>query len=255
MNNMYTTLDETSKPVTLLLKGDSGAGKTYKAAQFPRPVFFNFDNNLSGLRKLPDDIRKGVRIINPRANDKGVVKSIDVWGNFIKQLEEVGSDSTVGTIVIDSLTTMAECLMDKVLKSDDPSVRVEIQHWGDSWRFFKWLGEELLCAADLDKHVVWIAHEQIKEYIDSKGVMIRPPKYFLSLGGKAKSDLDLFFTDVWRVYTKKISTPPYGVEYWIRSLPDEYHTAKTSLNVPPDFKWDDQKDSIMKQLSAGLITK
>lgn len=249
---MYSTLDETPKPVTLLLKGDSGSGKTWKAAQFPRPVFFNFDNNLSGLRKLPAELRSSVRIIDPRRNDSGPVKEVDVWGNFVKQLEIVGSDKDVGTIVIDSLTTMAEVLMDKVLKSGAPETRVEIQHWGDSWRFFKWLGENMLCATDLDKHVIWIAHEQIKEFIDPKGVTIRPPKYFLSLGGKAKSDLDLFFTDVWRAYTKTSGQAPYGVDYWIRSLPTDYHTAKTSLIVPPDFLWDKEKESIMKQLEAGL---
>lgn len=248
-----TTLDDTIKPVTLLLKGDSGSGKTWKAAHFPNPVFFNFDNNLSGLRNLPAELRKTIRIENPRLDKDGkAVKEIEVWNNFVKQLEVIGADKSVQTIVIDSLTTMAEVLMDKVLKSADPATRVEIQHWGDIWRYFKWLGEELLCAADLDKHVIWIAHETIKEYVDAKGATIRPPKYLLSLGGKAKSDLDLFFTDVWRTYTKTASTAPYGVEHWIRCLPTDYHTAKKSLVLPPDFKWDDQKESILKQLEAGL---
>lgn len=246
----YAALDDVAKPTTLLLKGDSGAGKTWKAAQFPRPVFFNFDNNLSGLRKLPPELRRVIKIMDPRMKNGKAVKPIEVWQNFVDQLELVGVDKEVGTIVIDSLTTMAEVLMDKVLKSADPATRVEIQHWGDVWRFFKWLGESLLCATDLDKHVVWIAHEQIKEYIDAKGVTIRPPKYFLALGGKAKSDLDLFFTDVWRAYTKKQTTAPYGVDYWIRSLPDEYHTAKSALQVPPDFLWDSQLSSILKQLGV-----
>lgn len=239
--------------MTLLLKGDSGSGKTWKAAQFPRPVFFNFDNNLSGLAKLPPELRATIRVKNPRKDKQGKkVEGINIWPNFVEQIAEVSADDTVGTIVIDSLTTMAEILMDKVLKNASPDARVEIQHWGDQWRFFKWLAESLLCATDLDKHVIWIAHEQIKEYIDAKGVTIRPPKYFLSLGGKAKSDLDLFFSDVWRAYTKKESKPPYGVEFWIRSLPDDYHTAKTSLVVPPDFIWDKEREGIMKQLEAGL---
>lgn len=243
---MYTSLDETSKPVTLLLKGDSGSGKTFKAAQFPRPVFFNFDNNLSGLRKLPDDIRKGVRIVNPRADDKGAVKALDVWANFVKQLEEVGKDASVGTIVIDSLTTMAEALMDKVLKSGDPSKAVEIQNWGEFARFMKWLGEELLCATDLDKHVVFLAHESVMvEKLTGK------VKYLLSIGGQTKSNFDLYFTDVWRSYTKPAKSGG-GVEYWIRTLPTEYHTAKSSLTLPPDFQWDTEKENILKQLAAGL---
>lgn len=243
--NLYKTLDATAKPVTLLLKGDSGTGKTYKASQFPRPVFFNFDNNLSGLRKLPTEVRKGIRIVDPRADDKGAVKSHDVWGNFIKQLEVVGQDPTVGTIVIDSLTTMAESLMDKVLKTGDPSKAVEIQNWGEFARYLKWLGEELLCATDLDKHVVILAHEQVfTEKLTGK------VKYFLSIGGQTKSNFDLYFTDCWRTYTKPNTAG--GVDYWVRTLATEYHTGKASLTLPPDFKWDEQVGSILKQLDEGL---
>jgi hypothetical protein len=242
----YATIDETPKPVTLLLKGDSGTGKTFKAAQFPRPVIWNFDNNLSGLRKLPEEVRKGVRVLDPRRNAKGEqVKDIEVWKNFTEQLEEVGQDPSVGTMVIDSLTTMAEILMDKILKTDDPGKAVEIQNWGEFARYMKWLGEHLLCANDLDKHVVFLAHESIlQEKLTGK------IKYQLAVGGQSKSNFDLYFTDVWRSYTKPAKDG--GVEYWIRTLPTDYHTAKSSLALPPDFKWDEQKDSIMKQLTAGL---
>jgi len=245
----YVNLDDTPKPVTLLLKGDSGTGKTYKAAQFPRPVLFSFDNNLSGLRKLPDDIRKGVRIIDPRRDDKGTVKAIDVWGNFVKQLEHVGADESVGTIIIDSLTTMAEALMDKVLKSEDPSKSVEIQQWGEFGRYLKWLGETLLCANDLDKHVVILAHETILQEKLTGRV-----RYLLAIGGQTKSNFDLYFTDCWRTYTKPAKAGG-GVEYWIRNLATEYHTAKCSLNLPPDFQWDAEKESIMTQLNKGLSVK
>ena len=247
MSTPYISLDSVLKPVTLLLKGDSGAGKTFKACQFPDPVLFNFDNNLSGLRKLPDEIRKNIRIINPRTGRDGKpVKEIDVWKNFVEILAEVGQDKTVGTIIIDSLTTMAEVLMDKVLKTADPGKAVEIQNWGEFARYLKWLGEELLCAEDLDKHVVILAHERLfEEKLTGK------VRYLLSIGGQTKSNFDLYFTDCWRVYTKPAKTGG-GVEYWIRTLPTDYHTGKTSLVLPPDFKWDDERENIFKQLAQGL---
>ena len=244
---MYDTIDNIPKPVTLLLKGDSGSGKTFKAAQFPRPVIWNFDNNLSGLRKLPDDIRRLVRVVDPRKDKAGKqVKDVDVWKNFTEQLSEVGEDKEVGTMVIDSLTTMAEILMDKILKSDDPGKAVEIQQWGEFARYMKWLGEHLLCANDLDKHVVFLAHESIMvEKVTGK------VRYLLSIGGQTKSNFDLYFTDVWRSYTKPAKQGG-GVEYWIRTLPTDYHTAKSSLVLPPDFQWDTQRDEIITQLNKGL---
>jgi len=246
---LYTSIDDTPKPVTLLLKGDSGSGKTWKAAHFPRPAFFNFDNNLSGLRKLPAEIKKNIKVIDPRKGDKGEqVKGTDVWANFVKQLEVVGQDPLVGTIVIDSLTTLAEALMDKIIKSDDPAKPVEIQNWGEFSRYMKWLGEHLLCANDLDKHVIFLAHESVVvEKITGK------VKYFLSIGGQTKSNFDLFFTDVWRSYTK--NKQDGSVEYMIRTLPTEYHTAKSSLALKPDFKWDDELANILTQVNAGLPTK
>lgn len=251
-NPQYETIDSVAKPVTLLLKGDSGAGKTYKAAQFPRPVIWNFDNNLSGLRKLPQEIRSGVRIKDPRKNKEGKqVSDIEVWKNFTDQLEEVSADSSVGTIVIDSLTTMAEVLMDKILKNADPGTRVEIQHWGDFSRYMKWLGEHLLCANDLDKHVVFLAHEQIVQ--EKIGNVLGSVKYLLSVGGQSKTNFGLYFTDEWRAYTKPRADG--DVDYMIRTLPTPYHTAKKSLDLKPDFKWDDEKNNIMKQLEAGLPVK
>ena len=247
--NTYETIDSVAKPVTLLLKGDSGTGKTFKAAQFPEPVLFNFDNNLSGLRKLPDEIRKKIRVKDPRKSKAGTqLKDIDVWKNYTEQLEEVGQDSSVGTIINDSLTTLAEILMDKIVKTDDPSKAVEIQHWGEFNRYIKWLGEHLLCANDLDKHVIFLAHESL--LIDK---ITGKTKYLLAVGGQSKSNFDLYFTDVWRSYTKPAKDG--SVEYWVRSLPTEYHTAKSSLVLPPDFRWDEEKPSIMKQLEAGLPGK
>src|SRR5690606_5313388 len=134
----YATLDTTPRPTTLLLKGPPGSGKTYKAAHFPRPVLFNFDNNLAGLRKVKPEVSKGVRLVHPRLGpNKKALPGPQVWSNFIKALEEVGKDASVGTIVIDCSTTLAEVLRHNILCSDDPVRRSEIQQWGDFTRYLK----------------------------------------------------------------------------------------------------------------------
>lgn len=253
--SIYANVASGDFPLTILLKGDSGTGKTTKAAKFPRPVLFNWDNNLSGLRKLPLELQRQVRVVDPRKDLKTgkEVPALSIFDNFVAQLEIVAEDKTVGTMIVDSITTMAESLMDKIIKSASPGAKVEIQHWGEFWRYCKWLGEELLCAPTLDKHVVWIAHEQLKEYLDPKGQAIRPPKYLLTLGGKAKSDLDMFFTDVWRCYNK--AGPNSVTEFWVRVNPTDYHTAKSSLTLPADFKWENEEANIIRQLNERLPLK
>lgn len=240
---MYQTLEAASKFRTLLLKGPSGAGKTFKAAQFPSPVFFNFDNNLSGLKKLPDEVKKTIKVVQPRLDvEKNTpVAGPKVWDNFIKQLAVVGEDASVKTIIVDSITTMAEALFDKLLGTSDPAKRMEIQMWGDFQRYLKFLGDEVLCASDLDKHVIFIAHEQMERDENTQSVVLT-----LSIGGKMRTTFDLYFSDVWRCFTK---LKGLETEYWVRTTAGANFTAKTSFTgLPAEFKWEDQKDAILKQL-------
>lgn len=241
----YSSLSDSlgARYLSLLMKGPPGAGKTTKAAYFPRPCFFNFDNNLSGLRKLPPEVQKRIKIVNPRLGPDGKpLKAEAIWKRFVDLLEVVLADPEVDTVIIDSLTTMAECLMDKILGSGDPSKRVEIQHWGDFQRYLKWLGEEVLCAPDRDKHIVFLAHEVMERDDLTSSI-----QYVLNIGGSLKTSYDLFFTDCWRVYTKVNGEK---IEYRVRTLPATNFNAKCSLDLPVDFAWDTEKDKVLKLLEV-----
>ena len=236
----YDKITDGQKPITLLLKGVPGSGKTKKAIEFPSPVLFNFDNNLSAVRKESKEIRDNLRIVHPRLIDGKACPPLMIWKNFIDMLAEVTADDSVRTIIIDSLTTLSECLMDMILKSPDPSRRVEIQHWGDFSRYMKWLGEDLLCATDLDKNVIFIAHET--EVIDKKTGMTKSQ---LNLGGNMKFSFDLYFTDCWRTRTVARGN---DTKFWVRTMPSDSHNAKCSLDLDPDFIWDDKKNEVLKQI-------
>ena len=228
-------------PVTLLLKGIAGTGKTFKAAHFPAPVFFNFDNNLAGLRRLPESIRKGIRVVDPRRDKDGKdLPKQGVWKNFVAQLGEVSQDDSVKTIVIDSLTTLGECLMDMIVGNGNPETKVQIQHWGDFQRYLKWLGEDLLCAKDLDKHIVFIAHEQME-----KDELTQQVVYTLNIGGRLRTSYDLYFSDCWRCFVRSSAT----TDFLVRTMPASNYNAKCSLNLPEQFKWEDQVANIQKQLA------
>lgn len=240
---MYKTLDQLKHPITLLLKGEPGSGKTRKAAMFPSPVFFNFDNNLSGLRKLPESIRKNVKVVDPFVDAKGnPVPDTKIWDNFVRLLAEVVQDPNVKTVVIDSLTTLASRLMDQILNSSAPTTKVMIQHWGDFARYLKWFGDEFLCDPTLDKHVIVIAHELM-----DKNEQTGEVKYLLNLGGQMKDSFDLYFSDVWRCYTK---IPMSGdTEYRVRTIPSNQARAKNSIEgLPADFVWDKEAQNIIAKL-------
>lgn len=238
-HSIYKRFDPSKTPITLLLKGGNGSRKTTKAVQFPSPCLFNFDNNLSGLRNLDQALVSKLKIVNPLEDVKTgkTVRDIDVWDNFIKQLEAVVADPTVKTIIIDSLTTLAERLMDKILKTGAPEVNMQIQHWGDFTRYLKWLGDDLLCATDLDKNVVFIAHENTQ----ADGRMV------LSIGSKQKESFGLYFSDVWRCFVKKGTSGP--AQYLVRVQPAPNFDAKCSLKgLPDEFEWEAQSAAIFSQI-------
>jgi hypothetical protein len=240
--SIYVSLDDSKQPLTLLLKGPPGTGKTTKAAHFPKPVFFNFDNNLSGLKKLPDAIRKEIRVVNPQVKDGKELDSASMWDNFVAQLTIVLEDPHVRTVVIDSLTTLAERLMDKVVGTSNPTVQVTQKHWGDFGKYLKWLADEVLCNPALDKNIIFIAHEQ-SEKDDASGKVF----YNLSIGGKMKSNFDLYFSNSWRCYCLQTMGNP--TEYRVRTAATHQFSAKCSLvGIPEDAKWEDISASILKQV-------
>lgn len=239
----YEKVTDAAAPVTLLLKGASGTGKTTKAAHFPKPAFFNFDNNLSGLRKLPAAVRDNIKIVNPLKDKSGKdVEPVKAWDNFVNQLEVVVEDKDVRTLIIDSGTTLAERLLDKVVGSADPAAKVQIQHWGDFQKYFKWLGDELLCNPSLDKNIIFIFHEQLKQDALTQNI-----SYVLSISTKLQSSFELYFSDSWRTFVKTPLGKP--TEYWVRCAPAPQFSAKNSLrDLPEEFQWESQAANILKQV-------
>lgn len=239
--SIYSPVQTEKVPITLLLKGDSGTGKTWKAAHFPKPAIFNFDNNLSALRKLPTEVKSKIKIVNPHLKNEKPVAGVQVFDNFIKQLEQVAEDEDVQTIVIDSITTMAETLMDKVVGSDRPEKKVEIQHYGDYGRYLKWFGDTLMANPNLDKHIVVIAHEQT--ILDTKTQEVVRT---LALVTKIKEQLPLYFSDVWRTYAQVL---PNRVKWMVRTVPGSNFGCKCSIDLPSDFEWDTELANIQKQIA------
>jgi hypothetical protein len=229
------------KPVTLLLKGEPGTGKTYKSVCFPSPALFSFDMNLVGLRKHSKEILDDLQVVNPRTDLVGArVAPTLVWDTFVLKLERVLRDPSIKTIIIDSLTTMGDCLMNKVIGTNSPTKSITQQDWGDFGRYLSWLGENLMCAPDLDKHVVMIAHEQL-----DKNELTQEVKHYLNIGGRMKTSYDLYFTDCWRCLVKQTGS---GVAYYVRTCTSATANAKCSFNLPVEFDWDKTKGEVLKQL-------
>ena len=243
---MYQNFTDTKEYISLLLKGVPGTGKTTIAAQFPNVCIINFDKNLSCLRKLPLDVQKNIKVVNPFLDEKGVrVKAEKVWDNFTKLLAKVVEDAEVKTVVIDSLTLMASALEDDIIGTNNPKAQFKIQDWGTFGRYLKWLGENLIQAQDRDKNVIVIAHESVTTDPDTQRIL----SYDLSIGGKMKKDFEMYFSNVWKTYIETGVGAGKKFGYYVRTKPTNLSTCKCSLDLPDVFAFEEQRENIIKQLS------
>lgn len=240
--NLYESLGGSDEIISLILRGEPGSGKTWKAAHFPNPVFFNFDRNLSCLRKLPDEIKSHVRVVDPYLDANGKkVAGEKVWDNFYVKLARVVEEPGLATIVFDSLTTMGDCLLDKVVGTSSPAKQPEIQHYGAFVRWMKGLGEQVIQASDRDKIFIFTAHEEVS----GEGVNAR---LILSMPTKMKESFPLYFTDMWRCDVRLRGAKQ---EYIVRTVPGAQFKCKCSLTVPNEFVWDDEWKSIVAQVNPA----
>lgn len=233
------------KPVfTLLLKGAPGTRKTTLALQFPRPYVFSFDRNLNPVRWLTPEQRAQISVCDPFHDmiTGELLKNHAVWNNFVKQLEAVLQIPGKFTVVIDSISTLSEILLDKIQGTDSPEKRVTQAEWGDAARYWRWLGDMFLKANDLDKNVIMIGHESIERDKDGAITGIA-----LNMGGKMKTQFDLYFTDSWRTY---VVAPIAGEQqYRVRVQPQTGVVAKCSLlGLPADFEWKSELKKILEQV-------
>lgn len=241
MTMHVTKLDDTKVPIALLMKGAGGTGKTTKLAQFPRPLIINVDKNLSSLRKLPKEIRDKVSVVNPH---EGIKEPKDVWPNLIDIVDQALKSKDFDTIGFDSLSTIGNVLCNHILGTSNPVAQMTLPQWGTFQRFIVYLVEEVR-NNQAGKHCVFTAHEELVKDETSGEVV-----HTLLMPGKLKNNLDLYFTDVWRLFTDK---GKQGTVWAVRTVPDRtVKSAKSSLNLPETFVWDVLKDDVRKQLMERL---
>lgn len=249
----YTPLDDFQSPLTILLKGPSGTGKTTKIGQFPRPAIFTFDNNLTSLAKLPASVRRDIKVFNPRVDKNGkLLPGEKVWDRYLVLLEEAMNMDNVDSVWTDSVSTLSGIIEDVSLKSSKPESSMEIQNWKDFYRYMRWLMEECCTKNSLRKHMGFTAHESNvygkPASIGAQGDLL---KIEIAMSSKFKDNMELYFTDVWRTQVK---VSPTGIEYMVNTRPSALASAKSSLKcigkeVPDIFNWDKDGAKVIAEVN------
>ena len=237
-----------SETVKVLLMGEPGTGKTSLLRTCPAPVVcFMFDPG--GEKVLREEIRQG-RVI-PKIFSREDYKKPTVWESFDKEFHRLlngGFFNHVGTVAIDSLTSLSDFIMSYILykggrpggvpnrNTDYMPVKSAIQN----------LRSELL---GLPCHVIMTAHPGIEKDDVSGRVSSHP-----MVVGDLKEKLTIAFDECWISIAKPGATKS---EYWIQTSNDGYYKASSRLAQLGNFEKFERPDfkALLKKAGYSIEDK
>lgn len=231
-----------SLPSSLLLIGGPGTGKSTLAMQFPKPFFLDCDNNLDGpIRHLQQtkQLPPQVYFDTPRKNEKGEdLHRGDMYERASVLLKEACESPDVETVVIDSLTTLSQIILDFVrktqkrgfgdgIKTADPVL--QIQDWGI---FLAQIQQLILWLKSSNKIIIFIAH-----YAVEKDELTQSLNKMLNVPGRIQTQLSGYFQEAWECFVEvKGVGPTAKAERMIRTVPTPKEAMlglKTSVGLAP----------------------
>ena len=198
----------------VLVYGKSGTGKTTFACTFPKPYIFDWDNGM----------------LSQRGKDVAF-DTYNNWQAFEFKLQELERSCPYETLVIDSVTTMQEYLMQSILQLNK-RVEPTLHEWG---RLVNGLQALFMRLTKMAHHIVFIAHEQIIQDEITSEVLVMP----LIVGKKLPGQIPLWFDEVYR---SQVSRSKEGKPvYQLLTTADIKYSAKSRLACldvveVPDYK-------------------
>ena len=171
MNAKDLTIEKVK--LNVLVYGKSGTGKTSFACSFPKPYVFDFDKGM----------------LSQRGRDVEF-DTFSSYQEFEFKLAELQRECEFETLVLDSVTTMQEYLLDKILVANRRQMPT-MNEWNI---LIAELKDLFMRLTKMVNHLVVVAHEQLIQDEITGEVLIQP----LIVGKKLPEMLPLWFDECYR---------------------------------------------------------
>lgn len=203
VRDLYRTQSQ-EKNFNALIYGDTGTGKTYGLRTARKPVLVHsFDPG--GSRSIADLVETGEVIVDARweLEDAKSPTAYKAWETEFDRLRKLGIFDTVGTFVIDSITTWSEAMMNYILKKNGRAG--ETPQLQDYLVQMLTIRDVIKVATGLPCDFIAIGHINMDKD-EVTGKMTSSPL----VTGKLSSRLPLLFDEV---YVTEAKEKAQGIEY------------------------------------------
>jgi AAA domain len=209
----------------ILLLGQPGMAKTTSSLllSLGTPYIADCDNNLSGAHGyLKSRGFKGYAFdIIDIADDGTEVKPELRFERLSACIKSASADSTIDTLIIDSLTKVQDYICDDILRQQSRKA-MQLQDWGTFLAVMK-----RTITAMRSTRKLFIATAHVKPEKDEVGGYM---KFFPALAGQIQHVIGALFSDVFICDVEERSGKH---NYVLRTMPSSLYAAKNSLGLPP----------------------
>lgn len=237
--------DPRSASFNCVLYGGLGTGKTFSLRTAVSPIYImSFDpggskvlaNRIANHPYPNTCIESGDILVDSRfeVEDPKKPGSFALWDKQYEILKRSGFFNSIGTFVIDSMTTWAQCALNEVLKRAGRTAGVPQQN--DWFPQMVLLENAIRDFISLPCHCILIGHDAV-----SKDEVTGKIYKDLMITGKLVRRIPLLFDEIYFATTKQTSK---GTEYFFATKATSTYQARTRLGAgglleemeSPDFK-------------------
>ena len=230
-NIMSNTKDLKVDKLKVMAWGDAKSWKTTFGSTFPRPFFFDLDN--------------GMLTLAGRDVEYETYSGADGCKKFLDDFEKVAKRDDVDTLVVDSLSSLQEGMMEVIQKQNNSSGKApQIQEYG---LYMVYIRKFLYDLVDCDKHVVLTAHEQVFQDSVTQEVFVTP----LIFGKAMPRRMGMWFDEF---YHTEVEIVKGEAVYYIRTKPTRKYACGSRLGCLDKLEVPDFNVIIKKAKEANKIS-
>lgn len=216
---------KTSKYFRALIFGDTGTGKTFLVQTCPKPIHIDsFD--VGGTTTIRRQIEEGWIMADTRFEDEDpqAPRAIVLYEKELDRRIQGGYFESIGTYVLDSLTTHGDAAMNYILAKHGRKDGIPQSGKGSDNDYVKQqkvIEPMLRKILNLPCHVLLIAHPDMRENEDTRVKSIGPKVY-----GQLATKLPLLLSEIYCAQAKEVRD---GIQYSLLTRQTGYWRCRSRL--------------------------